>query len=140
MKAVRSLLISLTAAVAFATYAQALSVTIGKITANSSIVGHVQGLGVKEASKYKVIVYVHTDQWYIHPYAGQGEGESWATVRDDGAWQISTVRREFQADRVAALVVPRNFPEPNKVESLTNIPYLAITNKEMRGTEDYGKL
>jgi hypothetical protein len=140
MKTFRSIFILLAVTIASVAYSQAFTVTIDKITANSAITGSVQGLASKDASNYKVIVYVHTDQWYIHPYAGQDEGKSWASVKADGTWQISTVRREFRADRIAALLVPRNFPEPNKVESLENIPYLAITNKDIRGTADYGKL
>jgi hypothetical protein len=123
-----------------AIFAQGISITIDQITANEQIMGCVRGLASTDRPNYKVIVYVHTDQWYIHPYAGQGEGMSWAPIRENGSWQIRTVQREFKADKVAALLVKRNYPEPSKIESLERIPHRAIVTRELRGTPDYGKL
>lgn len=120
--------------------AQQLSITIDQIVENERISGYIRGLQPSEYPAYKVIVYVHTDQWYIHPYAGQDEGLSWAPIRENGSWGIQTVKRQFKADKVAALLVRRNYPEPSKVESLERISYRAIVIKELRGTPDYGKL
>lgn len=50
--------------------AQQVSITIDQIIANERVSGYVRGLVPAEYSKYKVLFYVHTDQWYIHPYAG----------------------------------------------------------------------
>ncbi|MBU1235520.1 MAG: hypothetical protein KJ634_00535 [Gammaproteobacteria bacterium] len=121
-------------------FAGSFVITIDKIVAGKQITGHIQGLAPQAASKYKVLVYVHTDRWYIHPYAGQGEERTWASVKEDGSWQVQTVQREFRADSVAALLVLRSVPEPNRVESLTNIPYQAAITKVLQGTPDYGKL
>jgi len=140
MKSIRSMFTLLALTAAFSSHAQTFTVAIDQIVANDSIVGHVNGLEPEDVANYKIIVYVHTDQWYIHPYAGQGEGKTWAAVRNDGTWRISTVRREFQANRVAALLVPRSLPEPNKTHSLATIPYSAIIDKDIVGTADYGKL
>lgn len=129
------LLMNLTLAIA-----QQISVSITDITANQQIFGTVSGLPSQDYQNYKVIVYVHTDQWYIHPYAGQDEGKSWASIQANGKWQIQTIQREFRADKVAAVLVKRNYPEPSKTESLKRIQSAAIIVKDLLGTPDYGKL
>ena len=119
---------------------RAQSIVIDRIEADKSITGHVSELSPAKYPSCKVIVYVHTDQWYIHPFAGQGEGASWASILDNGTWHLQTVRREFKADRVAALVVNRDYSEPSKVENIEAIPYVAETTKDLRNTPDEGKL
>lgn len=103
----------------------AQDIEIDDIEANDAIYGHVIGLSEDQRDQYKVVVYVHTDQWYIHPYAGQGEGKSWATVAADDSWIMPTVRREFTADSVAALLVDREMREPSRVSGLAEIPAIA---------------
>lgn len=122
------------------TLSQQLSIAITDITANQRICGSVSGLSAKEYQNYKVIVYVHTDKWYIHPYAGQDEGKSWASIQPNGTWELQTVQREFKADKIAALLVKRNYPEPGTIENLERIQKTAILVKELRDTPDYGKL
>lgn len=127
---------------ASAVLAQEVSITIGKIVENQQISGSVGGLAPQDYKNYKVVVYVHTDKWYIHPYAGQDEGLSWASIQSNGTWRIKTVKREFKADKVAALLVKRNYPEPNKIEdeNLEEVQHSAIVIKPLRDTPDYGKL
>lgn len=120
--------------------AQQITITIDRIEPNQIISGFVRGLQPPEVANYKVIVYVHTDQWYIHPYAGQGEGLSWAPIRPNGVWQIETVQRRFRADKMAALVVKKTYPEPPKLENLQSIPSAAMVIRDLRGTPDFGKL
>ena len=64
--------------------AQEIAISIDSIVANSQITGRVNNLAPTEYNNYKVVVYVHTDQWYIHPYAGQDEGKSWAPIQTNG--------------------------------------------------------
>lgn len=118
----------------------AQQITIDQIIADKQISGYVGGLQPTDYPDYKVIVYVHTDQWYVHPYAGQGEGLSWASIKKNGTWQIQTVQRKFKADKVAALLVKRDYPEPSKVKIIKKIPHSAILVKKLQGTPDYGKL
>ncbi|HIE24178.1 MAG TPA: hypothetical protein EYP68_08140 [Candidatus Korarchaeota archaeon] len=101
------------------------SITIDKIERNNRIWGHVEGINRDEYDNYKVLVYVHTDKWYIHPYQGQGEDLSWAKIKDDGTWSIETVKRKFTANAVAALVVKGNHPELTPIEDLEEIHYIA---------------
>ena len=121
-------------------YPQNAAITINQITVNQKISGTVRNLDPKEYANYKVIVYVHTDNWYIHPYAAQGEGLSWVSIGKDGKWQIKTVQREFRADKVAAILVKKNYPEPNKAETLESIPRKAMIIRVLTNTQDYGKL
>lgn len=118
------------------------TVLINEIVANHQISGEIYGLTPKEYPNYKVIVYVHTDQWYIHPYAGQDEGKSWASIEANGTWRIQTVQRGLKADKVAALLVKQNYPEPCAIERLENIQSNASSwwMQELRGTQNYGKL
>lgn len=120
--------------------AEPITISIDKIQTNKEISGYVTGIQKNKHSNYKVIVYVHTDRWYIHPYAGQGEGLSWVTINANNTWNIKTVQREFKADQVAALLVKKNYPEPNTLISLERIPSKAEDVKNLQGTEDYGKL
>ena len=121
----------------------AAEVTIDQIVVDNRISGYVRDLSTTDPSGYKVIVYIHTDQWYIHPYAGQGDGQSWASINSDGTWQIATVNRGVPADSIAALVVGRDYIVPTKLESLGIIPQSAKAAevvRDLRGTPDYGKL
>ncbi len=120
--------------------AQAASITIDQITANDQVSGMVEGLDPAHYDRYKVVFYVHTDQWYLHPYAGQGEGMSWAPIQTNGAWQMRTIQREYQSDSVAALIVARDYPEPNMVQNIRMLPNQALVVKELRHTPDFGKL
>ncbi len=99
-----------------------LAVQIKEIVPNSRIVGRVTGLPPARAGDYKVLVYVKTDKWYIHPYERGGKGRSFATLNPDGSWQIETVKRAFLADFVAVLVVESTFAPPATVEDLSQIP------------------
>ena len=120
--------------------AQEVNVVIENIKSDESISGYVEGMDAATMSHHRVVVYVHTDIWYIHPYVGQGEGLSWAAIRPDGTWVIETVRRRFRADRIGALVINENYPAPNTTRSLDRLQSVAKSVKILTGTEDYGKL
>lgn len=121
-------------------HAQNATITIDRIDSNKAISGRVHGLAAADVGKVKVIVYVQTDRWYIHPYAGQGEGNSWAVVAPSGGWKLPTVKRDFPATSVSALLVERGFPEPATLQSLANIPSITSVTRVLRGTPDFGKL
>ena len=119
---------------------QAIDVTIDKIVANDQITGKVGGLTSAGQQAHKVLVYVKTDEWYIHPYAQGGEGKSWASISDDGTWSIETVLRAVPATSIAALVVAKDSTAPSKVSNVRAIPHQAIIVKKLEGTPDYGKV
>lgn len=115
-------------------------VTIDKIEENNIISGHVEGLDRNTAKGYHVVVYVHTDIWYIHPYAGSDEGKSWSSISDDGSWSVETVKRDFPADEIAALVVSEDYDVPAQTSSLQKVNNIGMFKKRLKGTGDYKKL
>ena len=120
--------------------AQAPQIFIDDVQANHLIRGHVQGLNPANHSQYKVVVYVKTDRWYIHPYAGQGQGASWTTLHEDGQWEIETVKRKFAANSIAALLVPINQSVPDIVPTLSGISSAARRILPLEGTQFHGRL
>jgi hypothetical protein len=110
--------------------AEELSIKILEIVSDESIKGIIDGLNPAEYEKYKVVVYVKTDKWYIHPYERGGPGRSYATIKENGKWAIATVKREFFADYVAALVVRSDYQAPSTVYNLWTIEFLAIYKEE----------
>lgn len=122
-------------------YAQhPITVTINSISRDHQIVGNVIGLTETARKNHKVVVFVKTDKWYIHPYAQGGDGKSWAAIAPDGSWKISTVKRDFPASSVAALVVTMGSKVPSPIKNLNSIPHIVIFVKELEGTSDFNKL
>ena len=116
------------------------SITIDDIEADVRIRGRVEKLSAQDAQSVKVLVYVLTDQWYIHPFADGGEGKSFAKVSPDGSWQIGTVKRDYPAKKIAAVLVPGAYAEPARLATLDPLPARAIVVRSLTGTDDYGKL
>jgi len=73
----------------------------------SHISGRIDQLLPSEYDDYKILIYVLTDNWYIHPWAENAEGRGYASIRNDGTWRINTVWRGYQAYRVAFLLTKR---------------------------------
>lgn len=117
-----------------------IAIRIDEIRENDYIAGSVTGLTKKGRGQLKVVVYVETDKWYIHPYERGGENKSWASIQANGSWTIETIRREFAASRVAALLVERDSRPPSTTANVRSIPNEAIVVRELEGTTDYGKL
>ncbi len=87
----------------------AVSVEMEKFTTGVSIVGKVNGLSLDEVKRHKVLVYVLTNKWYIHPYAENTEGKGYASIANDGSWHIQTVNRRHNPFKLAMVVVAREF-------------------------------
>jgi hypothetical protein len=114
---------------------------IDAIVKNDLISGRVIGLTGVGQRTYRVVVFLLTDTWHIHPYSTGGENRSFATLADpDGRWQIPTVRRDVPADAVAALLVLADTEIPAKLENLRLIPHKALVIRKLRGSADYGAL
>ncbi len=123
--------------------AQSPAIRIDEIEKDQLIQGQV--INLPNPEEYRVLIYVHTDQWYIHPYAGQGEGLSWASIDSQGDWSLRTVKREFTANSVAALIVEPavadTAPSPLvNVSSIRNRGLIVYTLAEMRTNGWHGKL
>jgi hypothetical protein len=79
------------------------------------IKGKVTGLDQKEYNRYKLVVYVLTDQWYIHPFAVNEVGRGFATIDPQGNWELQTVWRGYQAFKVAFLLVAKEVYVPSPI-------------------------
>jgi hypothetical protein len=86
-----------------------VTIEISGFVKNGSIHGRVIGLPASNRSKYKILVYVFTNQWYIHPYNERTEGRGFATIKEDGTWEIETKDWGHQAYIAAYLLVPKDF-------------------------------
>jgi hypothetical protein len=92
-------------------------VKIESIVANESISGRVTGLPQEAWDKFKVVFYVKTNVWYVHPYAyyeGQEEGYSYANLDAYGGFKIKTVKRDVPAKELAAVLVPKPYKIKDK--------------------------
>lgn len=115
-------------------------IEIDSIIKDSYINGNVSNITAEARSNHKIIVYVKTDKWYIHPYASGGDGRSWASIQDNGTWKIETTYRGFPASQIAALLVKRDAGVPSPIYSLEGIPRESELIKTLEGTPDFGKL
>ena len=68
--------------------------------------GKVTGMPKENFAMYKLVAYVLTDQWYIHPWADNAPGRGFALIDTLGNWELQTVWREFQASQLAFILVP----------------------------------
>lgn len=103
----------------------AISVVIKEVVPDGKIRGSVAGIPSGKHDEYKILVYVETDKWYVHPYKQGGEGLSYAKIRPDGSWEIQTVQRDFLAERVAALVVRQDQAGVSPVDDLRRLNPIA---------------
>lgn len=88
-----------------------VSVEMLKFTQGVSIEGKVRGMEPNETKDFKVLVYVLTDKWYIHPFAENSEGRGYAAIATDGSWNLRTVNRRHNPFKIAIVVVSRSaFP------------------------------
>jgi len=126
------------------TSANCVDVTIDAITANQVITGHVSAKQISPTNR--VVVYVHTDQWYVHPYVGQGDGLSWASIKANGSWSLETVKRKFNSDAVGAFGILATAPIPEFTPApLVDLRPAAacvkvLLNPNGANDPDYGKL
>ena len=105
------------------------SVVMTEFRTRASISGRIEGLSPTEYRDYKILVYVLTDKWYIHPWAENAEGRGYASIRDDGTWRISTVWRGYQAYRVAFLLTKKTTYAPPTVSVVSENPNSDLLSK-----------
>ncbi len=86
-------------------------VTVEEIVKDSHIKGRVTGLPTDAYEKFKVIFYVKTNRWYVHPYThyeGQEEGYSYSNLNENGEFRVRTVLRKVPSKELVAAVVPKS--------------------------------
>jgi hypothetical protein len=67
---------------------------------DGTISGVVHGVKKGDESKYRVLLLIKTDVWYVHPYL-----ESYATIKEGGKWEFEHIVRGSER-RVAAVLIP----------------------------------
>lgn len=88
------------------------TVNVEEIVRDSHIKGTVKGLPTAALDKFKVVFYVKTNRWYVHPYTytrGQEEGYSYSNLNANGEFRVKTIRRTVPAKEMAVVVVPKSY-------------------------------
>ena len=89
-----------------------VTVEMTEFRSGATITGRVSGIAPDETQNLKVVVYILTDQWYIHPYAENKAGRGFATINEDGSWSLSTTNRGHSPFRLGMVVLPRTTTPP----------------------------
>ena len=87
-------------------------VTVDEVIKNEHIRGHITGLPADAYEKFKVVFYVKTNRWYVHPYAyteGQEEGYSYSNLNANGEFWVRTLRRDVPSKELAVVLVPKDY-------------------------------
>jgi hypothetical protein len=108
-------------------------IEIKEFIPNNYIRGGIIGLSLPDCDKYKVIVYVKTDKWYIHPYDRGGDGLSYAKVNKQCEWRINTIKRDFLADKVTFFLVEQDYIPPSTFTEMNTIKYKLFHIEEGNG-------
>lgn len=113
-----------------------VEVVIDSVVRDEYITGHVRGLPTDAHKQFKMVFYVKTNRWYVHPYAytsdAEGDGYSFTYLNADGSFQIKSIRREVPAKQLAALLVSRNWKIKN--ESVRLYPLWGIFGGLTKGS------
>ena len=100
---------------------------IEEIVSDSHISGVIKGLPQDALDDFKVLFYVRTNRWYVHPYfqpENPQEGLAYAKINKDGTFRIKTVKRAVPASRLAVTVVPS--PYVIKAQTRWTRPFLRL--------------
>lgn len=87
-------------------------VVVDEIVRDSHIRGHIEGMKEEAYDRFKVVFYVKTNRWYVHPYTyyeGQQEGYSYSNINRNGEFYVRTVRRQVPSKQLAVVLVPRSY-------------------------------
>lgn len=96
-------------------------IKIERFVRGSHISGSVKGIEPSNLTNYKIIVYVKTNIWYIHPFL-----ESFATINSEGNWEIDTVDRPPSPTRIAVFLVGRDYRAPSTINRASEIDAVAV--------------
>lgn len=113
-----------------------VSVALTAFQSDGLMSGRVTGLDAAGYDQVKVVAYVLTDAWYIHPWAENAAGKGFALVDGNGEWALETVWRGHQAYRLALVVMPKAGWAHAKVELGARNPDAALI-AELPGVKAY---
>ncbi len=92
-----------------------IKVVMEDFVSGVSISGKVSGLQADQIDTHKVLVYVLTDKWYLHPYARNEERKGYSSITADGSWSLDTVNRRDHPFKLSILVVPEDYTPPTPI-------------------------
>lgn len=114
-------------------------IKVTQIVKNSHIQGKVTGLAEASLEDFKMIFYVKTNRWYVHPYQyneNQPSGYSFSDLTTGGNFWIRSVFRIPSKEMVAILV-----PSPHliyaKKSSLKDLLKYACKHVIVPGNGDF---
>jgi hypothetical protein len=84
-------------------------VVIDSIVKDDKITGHVKGLPQNAYKDFKMVFYVQTNRWYVHPFENSGEDQTYANLTENGTFSIGTVRRQVPSKQMVAVLVPKSY-------------------------------
>ncbi|MFL5786221.1 MAG: hypothetical protein ACJ76H_16500, partial [Bacteriovoracaceae bacterium] len=87
---------------------KSVQISVDEIVKNNHIKGHVTGLKEESLDDFRMIFYVKTNKWYVHPYQynqNQTSGYSYSDLSHGGEFWIRSVFRTA-AKEMAVLLVP----------------------------------
>lgn len=90
----------------YGTECRTATVSVDEVIKNEHIKGRVVGLPTQALDKFKVVFYVKTNRWYVHPYTQGEDGYSYSTLTADGEFSIRTVLR-VPSKSLAVVVMPK---------------------------------
>lgn len=102
--------------------ASPVTVTLSSFRRGIEMRGAVENLPTEDFADFKVVAYVLTDKWYIHPFANNTDGEGFSSIQEGGTWRLKTVWRGHQAYMLALLVVRMTDYVPPQVEVVSANP------------------
>jgi hypothetical protein len=91
--------------------------------------GNIDGnvLGLKSPEEYKIVLYAHTDQWYVQPLVK----DPYTDLDSNGHWTNWT----HLGDRYAALVVRPSFRPSTPVQALPSVGGDVVARGEVPAAE-----
>lgn len=89
------------------------------------IAGFVKNLA--SPAQYKIVLYAHTDKWYVQPLAS----DPFTDIAADGLWSNWT----HLGHRYAALVVRPQFQPPEITQALPTVGGLVVAKAEIPASE-----
>jgi len=106
-----------------------ISIEMTKFVSGAFIKGKVNGLNSTDYGRYKILVYVLTNKWFIHPFAENRARRGFAAIDSQGNWEIETVWRGYQAFKIAFLLVPKEIYPLSVVDLLEGkAPEISLFN------------
>lgn len=118
---------------------KAAEISVTQIVRNSHIQGAVSGLKETSLENFRMIFYVYTNKWYVHPYQyheHQTSGYSYSDLTSGGEFWIRSVLRT-PAKRMVAVLVPAVHYIYNSQKKLSTLLKYSCAHIEIPGNGDF---